>query len=350
MLSAENVAAAVLLLGLIVYAVFGGADFGGGIWTALASGPRAREQRASLLEAIGPVWETNHIWLILVVVVLFTAFPAAFAALFTALLVPLVLALVGITFRGAAFAFRHFGEQTHRHLPATIQVFSVSSLLTPLVLGMAVAAPAAGEIDLTQDAASAGLFSYWVTPFTLVAGLIGVAICAFITPVFMATRTRGALQEDFRRRALIAAVLLGALTTAAIPVAYWDTPDFADALTGRKTLVVIAAAALCGAGTLWLLWTRRYLAAQVAAGATVAATLAGFGAALYPDLILGQLSIAAAAAPDATLTAFLTALPFGAAVLVPSLAFLYWTFRGNPDTEQPAEGAGAQPGRFTEPS
>src|SRR5512135_3049475 len=102
----ETVAAAGLLLGVIMYAVFGGADFGGGIWTALASGLRAREQREGLLNAIGPVWETNHIWLIFVVVTLFTAFPKGFAAIFTSLPVPLVIALIGINFRGAAFAFR----------------------------------------------------------------------------------------------------------------------------------------------------------------------------------------------------------------------------------------------------
>jgi len=338
LLSLENLAAAVLLAGLILYAIFGGADFGGGIWTAFAGGPRARAQRSSLFEAIGPVWETNHIWLILVVVVLFTAFPTAFAILFTALLVPLVLALVGITFRGAAFAFRHFGEQTRRHLPATGQVFSVASLLTPFVLGMAVAAPAAGRITVVDGRAEAGLLNAWVTPFTLMGGVIGVAICAFLAPIFMTTRTTGELREDFRRRGLIAALTLGALTTVAIPVAAWDAPDFAETLTGRRTELVVIAAVLCGAATLWLLWSRRYAAAQVAAAATVAATIGGFGAAMYPDLILGQLSIGDAASGDSTLRAFLTALPFGAAVLIPSLVLLYWTFRGDPDPERPATG------------
>ncbi len=339
MFTPENLAAAVLLIGLIMYAVFGGADFGGGIWTALASGPRARQQRESLFQAIGPVWETNHVWLILVVVTLFTAFPQAFAALFIALLAPFVIALVGINFRGAAFAFRHFGEQTRRHLPATGQVFSISSAITPLAMGMAVTATAAGRIQIVNGQVQADLWAAWITPFTLVGGLTGLAMCAFLTPIFMTVRTQGDLQEDFRVRGLVAALVLGALTTVAVPVAWFDTPHFATRLVSPGEVVFVAAAVAFGLGTLWLLWTRRYVWAQVTAGGTIAATFGGFGAALYPDLILGELTIAQAAAPQATLVAFLVALPFGALILVPSLVLLYWTFRGEPNPELPPEGA-----------
>lgn len=339
MFTLENGAAAVLALALIMYAIFGGADFGGGIWTALASGPRRREQRESLFQAIGPVWETNHVWLILLVVVLFTAFPTAFAVLFTALLLPLVIALIGINFRGAAFAFRHFGEQTHRHLPATVEVFAISSLLTPLVMGMAVTAVAAGEIVVVDGRARAGLWSSWITPFTIIGGLIGLAVCAFLTPVFMTTRTRGELQEDFRQRGIVASLVLGALMTAAIPVARWDAPTFADRLINVRPLMFVGLAVGGGIGTLVLLWKRRYVLAQFAAGGAVASALAGFAAAIYPDLILEQLTIAQAAAPRATLRALLSALPFGALILVPSLLLLYWTFRGNPDPEQSPEQA-----------
>ena len=341
MFTPENLTAAVLAIGLIMYAVFGGADFGGGIWTAFATGPRAREQRESLFQAIGPVWETNHIWLILVVVVLFTGFPPAFAVLFTALLVPLVLALIGINFRGAAFAFRHFGEQTHRHLPATFEVFAASSLLTPFAMGMAVTAVAAGRIEVVDGRVQAGLWSCWITPLTVMGGLISVATCAFLTPVFMTVRTRGALQDDFRARGLVAAAVLGALTTIAIPVARADVPEFAERLTRPGALAFVALAVALGGGSLGLLWTRRYVWAQVAAGGAVAAMLAGFAAALYPDLVLGELTIREAAAPRATLVAFLAAMPIGALILVPSLFLLYWTFRGEANPElSPAGEAG----------
>src|SRR5216684_684956 len=143
MLTLENAAAAAVLGGLCGYTIFGGADFGSGLWVMLASGPRARQQREALLRAIGPVWETNHIWLIAAIVALFTAFPAAFATVFQALFTPLTIALIGITFRGAAFAFHHYAEDSRFQLPATVQVFAVASLLTPLMLGACVGAIAA---------------------------------------------------------------------------------------------------------------------------------------------------------------------------------------------------------------
>lgn len=335
-ISLENLAAAALLLGLIMYAVFGGADFGGGIWTALACGPRKQAQRESLFHAIGPVWETNHVWLIYVVVVLFMAFPKGFSVLFTALLVPLVAALVGINFRGAAFAFRHFGRQTGREVPLIARSFEISSILTPLALGMAVVATAGGAIRLEGGRVLAGYWA-WASPFTLVGGLIGLAICAYLTPVYMTVRTRGALQEDFRRRGLIAGLVLGGLTTLQVPVAMLDAPAFAARLGRPGTLACIALAVACGIATEMLLWRRRFLAAQIGAGATVALTLSGFAAALYPDLLLGQLTIAGAAAPRATLLAFFAVLPIGVIVLAPSLFYLYWTFRGSPDPEVPPE-------------
>ena len=330
MISLPDLAALVLLLGLVMYAVFGGADFGGGIWTALAFGPRRQEQRERLFQAIGPVWETNHVWLVLVVVTLFTAFPSAFATLFTALYAPFVAILIGITFRGAAFAYRHFGEQARSRLPATVHVFAVSSLLTPLTMGLAVAAVAAGRIQLNDGRVEADVWSSWITPFTAMGGLTGVAVCGFLTPVFMAARTRGPLQEDFRRAGLVAALVLGIITTAALLVAALDAPDFAERLLHPGVAGIVALAVLLGCGTLVSLWTRRYRIAQVAAGGAVAATIAGFGAAMYPYLVLGTLTVDQAAAPPTTLSAFLGALPAGALILVPSLTLLYWTFRGEP--------------------
>jgi cytochrome bd ubiquinol oxidase subunit II len=330
----EHAAAAVLLLGLIMYATFGGADFGGGIWNTLASGPRKEAQRHSLFLAIGPVWETNHVWLIFVVVVLFMIFPSAFAALFIALLIPLVLALVGINFRGAAFAFRHFGEQSGRRAPLMARTFGLASLLTPLFMGMAVTAPAAGSIRLRDGEVLSGLWS-WMTPFTFLGGLTGLAICAYLAPIYMTVRTQGELREDFRWRGMAAALVLGVLTTLMIPLAAFTAPLFFERLVTPRTLLVVALAVACGLATLLLLWRRRFLAAQITAGGTVAATLAGFAAALYPDLIIGQLSLSAAAAPRPTLLVFFAVLPIGVAILVPALVLLYWTFRGQPDPEAP---------------
>lgn len=333
----ENLAALILGVGLVMYALFGGADFGGGIWTALASGPRAAEQRESLFHAIGPVWETNHVWLIFVVVALFTAFPTGFAILFIALMTPLVLALVGINFRGAAFAFRHFGRQTGRDVPFIARMFEIASVLTPFTLGLAVAATAAGRILIVNGRVEAGLGS-WLNPFTIGGGLIGMAMCAYLTPIYMTVRVNGELREDFRRRGIAAGLALGVLTTIEVPVAMYDAPLFAARLLNSWPLTFVLLAISGGILTQALLWRRLFLLAQIAAAGTVSLTLAGFAAALYPDLIIGQLPLAAAAAPRPTLIAFLTVLPFGALILVPSLVYLYWTFRGEPDPEIPPQG------------
>ncbi len=335
-LDLETLSAATVLGALIMYAIFGGADFGGGIWIALASGPRARDQRESLFQAIGPVWETNHIWLILAIVCLLTALPRGFADLWTALFVPLVIALIGINFRGAAFAFWHYGERVRVRLPQMMTIFVVSSLLTPLTLAMAFAASGAGDIRIVNGQVESGLWS-WVTPFTLVGGLIGIGICAFVTAVFMTMRTRGELNEDFRRRALVTALVLGVLTTMEIPIAYLDAPHFYARLVSSWAIILVIAAVACGTSVLTLLWARHYLAAEIMAGAAISATMGGYGAALYPYLIYGQLTIAEAAAPQSMLRAMLISLPIASLILIPSLWFLYWTFRGHPNPALPAE-------------
>jgi cytochrome d ubiquinol oxidase subunit II len=335
MVSLEGLAALTVLVGLIMYADFAGADFGGGIWTALASGPRAREQQLSLFDAIGPVWETNHVWLIYVVVALFTAFPLAFAVLFEALLVPIAIALIGIVLRGAAYAFRHYSQRDPDIMPVTGQVFSISSTLAPFFLGMAVTATAADRIRVVGGQAHAVNLFTWVTPFTAVGGLIGLAICAYLAPIYMAARTRGALQEDFRSRGMVAAVGLGALTALELPVALLDVPLFWQRLVHPLQLSLVAVTVILGVITLALLWKRAYLWAQISAAGTVAALMTGFAAALYPDFIIGQLTITQAAAPKATLTEFLITLAIGAAVLIPSLVFLYWTFGKEPTATRP---------------
>lgn len=332
-----TMAAVVLAAGLMLYALFGGADFGGGIWTALAFGPRAREQREALFNAIGPVWETNHVWLIFVVVTLFTAFPAGFADLFIALMTPLAAALVGINFRGAAFAFRHYGRETGSAVPFSARVFEIASVLTPFALGMAVSATAAGSITVDNGVVSLGT-GVWLNPFTLMGGLIGLAICAYLAPVYMTVRVSGPLQEDFRAAAIVAGIALGCLTAVMVPLALHHAPLFAARLIGSGPMLCVVLAVLFGVATQLLLLVKHYRFAQLFAAATVVLTLSGFAAALVPDLIIGELSLADAAAPRSTLVAFLTVLPAGAAILIPSLVFLYWTFRGEPSPQLPPAG------------
>ena len=335
MWSLESLAYGIVHIELVMYAVFGGADFGGGIWTALAWGPRAREQRSDLFHAIGPVWETNHVWLIFVVVTLFTAFPKGFAALFTVLLLPLVLALVGINFRGAAFAFRNFGKEAGGQIPFMVSTFAVASMLAPCALGIALTATATGKILWADGRVQAEPW-FWLGPFTLVGGVIAMAICAYLTPIFMTVRSDGKLREDFRRQGMVAGLVLGILTAVEIPVAMVGAPLFAARLLASRGIPFVAISGILGIAVLVLLWRRRFLWAQIAATGTVAMTITGFAAAMYPDLLIGQLTLAAAAAPRATLRAFFWVVVIGVFMLLPSLLLLYRTFRGEPNSQIPA--------------
>jgi cytochrome d ubiquinol oxidase subunit II len=323
-LNAENLAAGVILLALCAYTVFGGADFGGGVWVLLARGPRAGQQQQAIFGAIGPVWETNHTWLILVVVALFTNFPTAFAALFTALFAPLVLALVGIVFRGAAFAFHHFADEARARLPATESVFAVSSLLAPFALGLSVGAIAAGNVHAQPDGSVSGVdVTTWLDPFTFLCGLIAVTICALLAATFLIPRTTGALQQDFRQRGTAAALVLGALTTLALVVGHARGSFFANRLANPVPLAMVAASVALGLLTLGALQIRARWPAPVLAAATTSAILIAWGAAQYSFIVPPSLRIRDAVGPHETVVAFLIVLPIGMLILVPSVVLLY---------------------------
>jgi cytochrome d ubiquinol oxidase subunit II len=245
-----------------------------------------------------------------------------------------VIALIGINFRGAAFAFRHFGRRDGEHIPFMAGTFAVSSILTPFALGMAVTASVTGKIVFIDGQVHAGPW-FWLSPFTLVGGLVGMGVCAYLAPIYMAVRTDGELQEDFRLRGMIAGLSLGILTAVEVPVAMMEAPRFAGRLMASWTTLLVALAVISGITTQLLLWRRRFLWAQIGAAGTVTLTIAGCAAAVYPDFLVGQLTLAGAAAPHATLVAYFTILVVGTVILVPSLLFLYWTFRGDPDTEIP---------------
>ena len=325
-MSLEELAGGVAVLAIIAYTVFGGADFGGGIWTLLASGTRKDDQRNALERAIGPVWETNHVWLILLVVTLFVAFPTAYAAIFTALYVPLFVALLGIVARGAAFAFRHYAGHAGTLSQVSLRLFSAASVITPFTFGLCIGAVSDGHIEVAGAEIRSGPFAGWLEPFSIVTGLIGLLLCAFLAAAYMVPRTEGALRDDFRRRAVMASLALGITTTVAIPVASRDATDFFEQLDSPEVLGAIAATALLGAVTLMALRRGAVRAAPPLAAATAAGVIVAWALAQRPYLIVPGLSLEQAAAPDVTLESFLLALPAGAAILVPSLLLLFRTF------------------------
>ena len=313
-------------LGLVAYALTGGADFGGGVWDLLAFGPRKQAQRDAVHHAIAPIWEANHVWLIFVVVLMFTVFPRAFAVISIALHVPLTLALVGVVLRGAAFTFRAYG--LGRGGGTWGRVFAWSSLLTPVFLGMALGAIATGDIRVADGRVTSGFFAGWLTPFAVSVGVLALALFALLAAVYLTADTEAEVQEDFRRRALVTEVLAGVAAAAAFASAQRDAPELFLRLSGASwtALIQLATAALALA-TIALLWTRRPHWARVTVAAQVALVVLGFGLAMDGHLVRPDVLVAQAGARPEVLAALPPALAVGAALLLPSLWFLFRVFK-----------------------
>lgn len=318
----------ILLTGVILYAIFGGADFGGGIWDLLARGERRQEQRLAIAQAIGPIWETNHVWLIFVIVLTFTAFPPVFAAISTALYIPFSLVLVGITLRGAAFIFRAYAQDVVIAQQRWGRVFAAASAITPVLLGMCAGAIATGDIRIRDGEVVSSLWRPWLAPFPIVTGLLALTICAYLAAVYLTVETTGQVREDFRRRALAAAVAFALFGTLALPIARVEAPVIWNGLIRRETWTFIPVIAVLGVVTLWGVWTRRYRLARLTAIGGVALLLTGWALAQYPYLIVPDIRYEESAADPAMLRASLIVYGIGALFLIPSLILLFNLFKG----------------------
>jgi len=321
-------------LGLTLYALLGGADFGGGVWSAIASGPTRERQRELVARAIAPVWEANHVWLIFVVTGLFASFPRAFEVLSVALYVPFSIALLGIVLRGAAFAFRSYADRNSGWQRTWTNVFGVASLASPLALGASAGAIAAGHIRIRGGVIEAGAISSWATWLPAVTALLAVAVCAYLAASYLTVEATAAkdreLAEAFRLRALASGVAAGACALGGLMVARADAPVLWHGILHRGSAFVI----LSGVGGVIALAataSRRYQLARVASATAVTALLGAWGAAQWPLLIVPDLSAGDAAAPLATLRAVFIGLVAGGLLLAPSLALLFRVFKA-PDS------------------
>ena len=330
-----EVLAAIIVLSLNAYVLTGGADFGGGVWDLLARGPRRAAQRRLIASQIGPIWEANHVWLILVVVLLFTAFPAAFAALGIVLHIPLSLMLIGIVLRGSSFVFRSYGARDDATQLRWGRVFAMASVITPVLLGIVVGAIATGRAGAAADRLAAGrdlsfLSEYvapWLSPFPLAMGALALAMFAFLAAVYLALATDdAALREDFRRRALGAEAAMFVAAFGGLAVAHVTAPHVSGALTGSRAVAFQGATALAAIAVLLSVWTRRWLTARLAAALQVSLILWGWVLVQYPFVLPPTLTIHDAAAPRATLELLIGALAGGALILVPALVYLFRIF------------------------
>src|SRR5690348_2886704 len=284
-------------LGLIAYAVLGGADYGGGVWDLLATGRLAERQRAAIAHAIGPVWEANNVWLIYVITVTWTAFPIVYAAVSTALFVPVVLALVGIILRGAAFGFRSQYAQRAGVAVAWGYIFSIASTITPFLLGAIAGAIAGGAIRVragTVEVIGANYLTIWITPFALACGAFAVALCAVLAATYLTVEaeTAGdlALVAAFRERALVSGAVTAGIGAVAALLARVQSPLLWEGLVGRA-LPLSSGAVLIGVVTAVALLLKYYQAARLLVAAETACILAAWGVAQYPLLIVPDITI-----------------------------------------------------------
>lgn len=334
LLTLPGLLAAVVLVALNAYVLLGGADFGGGVWDLLAGGARREQQRSLIEHAIGPIWEANHVWLILVVVLLFTCFPPAFATIVTELHVPLTIMLVGIVLRGSAFTFRAYDSRADDVQRRWGLVFSLSSILTPAALGTVVGALASGAVG-TASALPAAPFSErfivpWANPFVLGVGAFTLVLFAFLAAVYLTVESEGdiGLQRDFQRRALVAGVAVFACAFGTLALARTHAPRLLEGVTRSPAALPLqlatGATALLALGSLL---AGRFRLARGAAAAQVSLILWGWGLSQSPYVVPPTLTIHDAAAPAVTLRLTLGALALGAIVLVPSLAYLFRVFK-----------------------
>jgi cytochrome bd ubiquinol oxidase subunit II len=323
-MSSADAAAGVLWAGLTLYAVFGGADFGSGFWALLARrDARGRRARDLVDWAIGPVWEANHVWLIFVLVTLWTAFPEAFGSVMSTLFIPISLAALGIVLRGAGFAFHRLAARGAARRLADV-IFGIASVLTPFFMGTVVGAVASGRVPVGN--AKGDPVTSWLNPLSLILGALFVTTGVYLASVFLTSDARrygdGALTGYFAARARAAALVAGALAVAAIFALRADARFVYDGLVGDGLPLVLASLA-CGLAALVLLWRDARRGVRPLAVAAVVAVVWGWGVAQYPYLLPTSLTIEQGAGASETLTAVL--ILFGVAVLVvlPALGLLY---------------------------
>jgi cytochrome d ubiquinol oxidase subunit II len=315
---------AILLTAVTLYALFGGADFGGGLWDLLAGSTQGgRAPRALIDQSIGPVWEANHVWLVFDIVLFWTAFPIAFSAVMSVCALPLWLAIGGIVLRGAGFAFRkELSRLSLQRLAGA--TFALSSLITPFFMGTVIGAIATGRVP--ADGTHANIDA-WTNPTSLLLGFLFVSACAYLAAAYLvgeaARRADWILCTYFTRRAQGAAIVAGALSLAALATMRSSNRALYDRLTGRA-LILVVLAGVCGLVVVALLTAGRRAGVRIIAALGVAAVIWGWGVAQYPTLLPGtSLTLSNAGAPHASLVAIVVVFIVAVVLLGPSFALLF---------------------------
>lgn len=323
--------AVLLWIFMLTFAVFGGADFGGGIWNLLFFGRNAHEARALIRGAVGPVWEANNVWLIYIVVGLYAGFPIVASTMANALFIPLTLALIGLVLRGASFAFRsHFSGVVKEVAAAWGSAFGIASLITPFLFGAVAAAVASGALRVRNGQGPVALWQAWLTPFAITIGGFALAVCATIAAVFLTVEAQRinnqALMSAFRTRAFIAGGVTALLGLLGLYLASRDAPVIWHGMLDHGLWAAIISM-LIGLAMAVALWFRRYRLARVLVVMVTFAFLGAWGIAQLPYILPPDLTITQAASPPITMREFFYSALVGILVLLPSLWFLFHVFK-----------------------
>lgn len=318
---------------LLLYVVLGGSDYGAGILELLPAGKIREAQKHVINDAMGPVWEANHMWLILVVVILFMGFPAIFTTLMTALHFPMLALLAGIVIRGAAFTFRHYDAiQTVRSQRIYTWLFGLSSLWTALWLGIIVASLNRGIIDPAATDFRAAYVAPWWGPYPLSVGIFVAGIFLFLACVYLIGETKDpALQRRFARHAAAANALLVVAGAGVFATSLGERRHLPGEFLHDPRLVVTIALATVLFVPLWRCIARRKRTlTRVIAATQATLILTGWYLLYTPNALLtaqGPLSFYTEAAPAATLRQLVLALVIGSAFIFPSLLYLLRVFK-----------------------
>lgn len=334
---AESFVTVMLAFSLWAYVVTGGADFGVGILECFAPRAERSQLRKAGERAIAPVWEANHVWVIVALVILFVGFPMIHVQLVTTLHVPMLLMLVGIVLRGTAFTFRYYDVIPDANTTRLWNVlFRAGSVLVPLVFGHLVAAMSRGQMRATPTTVWGSYFAPWLGAFPLAVGVFVVCLFAWLAAVFLVSETTEEKLPAARRRGrrwTLAMLVAGVLVTIAglweqVP---WLVLEFVPSILGVSLVAGTAGVALVWrelrfANTPPHGWTIRVVAALVAA-----AILSGYWGAEYPTAVeladAPALTWHGSAAPQATFEALAWALLLAACLILPGLAWLYRLFK-----------------------
>ena len=319
-----------VLGGLVLYVALGGADFGAGIWQMLSGpGERGEQIRDHAHHSMGPVWEANHVWLIFMLTVTWTAYPTFLGSIASTLGVALFIAGLGIILRGATYALRP-GVTGGRSLILLEGAFAVASLVTPFALGAAAGGIASERVPVGN--AAGGLFSSWLNPTSILIGALAVAFSAYLAAIYLsgdaARRQEPDLVQAFRWRALAAGTVAGGLAVVGLIVVHGDAHSLYTGLTHGAALATMIVSALAGLATMGLVYRQRFEAARIGGAVAVSAVIAAWAFARYPTLLPG-LTVDQAAAPHDTLVTLVVAVIAGGVILFPALGLLFaLTLRG----------------------